>query len=101
MIKEPTGLRRFIKLFQVPNTTIADIAQLIANHGNKVQRNFFHSNEGRLAPPHDKNIALSKNKEPIFEITLQQNVGSDDHDINRTSSLNEHYAFLLVPRVKY
>ena len=100
MIKEPTGLRRFIKLFQVPNTTITYIAQLIANHGNKVQRNFFHPNEGRLAHSH-KNIALSKNKEPIFEITLQQNVGSDDHDINRTSSLNEHYAFLLVPRVKY
>ncbi|KAL3855783.1 hypothetical protein ACJMK2_014983 [Sinanodonta woodiana] len=41
-----------------PNIRIADIAHLIASHGNKTQRNFFYPIEGRLAAAHANNIAL-------------------------------------------
>ncbi|KAL3887374.1 hypothetical protein ACJMK2_027316, partial [Sinanodonta woodiana] len=75
-----------------PNIIIADIAHLIASHGNKTQRNFFYPNEGRLAAPDDNNIALSKTKEPIFEINFQHHLRAEDQEINPTSGSSEHYA---------
>ncbi|KAK3608036.1 hypothetical protein CHS0354_031022 [Potamilus streckersoni] len=72
----------------LPNITMADIAHLVASLANKIQRNFFYPNGRRLAPPYDKNIALSKNNEPSFEITLQQISEMRD---NRLQTLQEHF----------